>query len=71
MSEDLLCERTGCGHPMSVHNMGRAEKRAKKQATMVSDFPSGQRDLHYHSGMTDNDACSDPACDCVMFVSRV
>jgi hypothetical protein len=71
MSEDPLCKNNGCGHPMSVHNMGRAEKRAKKQGTMVSDYPSGQGDFNYHSGMSDGDACSNPDCDCIMFISSV
>lgn len=68
MSEDPLCKR--CGHPMSVHNMGRAQKRANMQGTLVSDYPSGTGDFNIDTGMTDNDACSEPDCGCVMFLTR-
>ncbi len=44
-----------CGRPISVHNMRRAEKRAKLEGTMVSDYPSPQGDFNYHSGKTDGD----------------
>jgi hypothetical protein len=54
---------------ISMHNMGRAEKRASARGTMVSDYPSGQGDFNYHSGKTDGDACGNPDCDCIMFVS--
>jgi len=72
MSENSICKREGCGHPISLHNMRRAEKRAKKQGgvALVSDFPSGQQEsINYHSGKNDEDACSEPDCDCIMYVS--
>ncbi len=68
MNEDPLCK--SCGHPISVHNMGRAEKRAKIDGTLVPDYPSGGGYFNYHSGMTNYDACSNPDCDCRMFVSQ-
>lgn len=67
MNEDPHCKR--CEHSFSVHNMRRAEKRAKMTGTMVSDYPSGQSEFNYHSGKTDGDACSAPDCDCIMFIS--
>jgi hypothetical protein len=69
MNEDPRCKR--CEHPLSMHNMGRAQKRANVTGTMVSDYPSGEGYFNYHSGLTDNDACSNPDCDCIMFMSRV
>jgi hypothetical protein len=50
--------------------MGRAEKRAEMQGTMLSDYPSsGKGAFNYHSGMSDGDACGVADCSCVMFVS--
>jgi len=57
-------------HPLSVHNMGRAQKRASMTGAIVSDYPSDEGYFNYHSGMTDDDACSNPDCDCTMFVSH-
>src|SRR5690242_512415 len=64
MDEDALCNRDGCGHPISAHNMRRPEKRARLTGTMVSDFPSGHEEaFNIHSGRND-DACSEPDCRC-------
>jgi hypothetical protein len=68
MNEDPCCK--SCEHPLSVHNMERAQKRASMTGTMVSDYPSAQGYFNYHSGMTDGDACSDADCACIMFVSH-
>ncbi len=56
---------------MSAHAMGRAEKRAEMQGTMLLDYPSSGEDafVNYHSGSSDDDACSVTDCSCVMFVS--
>jgi hypothetical protein len=69
MAEDTPCKRTGCGHPISVHNMSRAEKRAKMQGTMVSDYPSsGEADFNIQAGRS-NSSCSEPGCACLAFLS--
>jgi hypothetical protein len=44
MDQDPLCKSDGCGHPISAHNMKRADKRAHITGTMVPDFPSGHEE---------------------------
>ena len=36
-NEDQVCKH--CGHPVSLHTMTRAEKRAQREGTMISDYP--------------------------------
>jgi hypothetical protein len=68
--DDPLCNRDGCGHPISAHTMRRAEKRAHIEGTMLSDFPSGREEpFNFHSGASDYDACSETDCRCLMFIS--
>ena len=69
MSEEPLCVRDGCGHSLQVHTMRRAEKRAKTQGVVQSDYPAPEGHFNYHSGKTDGDACSASSCDCLMFIS--
>jgi hypothetical protein len=66
--EDTKCKK--CGHPISDHKMSRAQKRANIKGAMVPDYPSGREEhFNYHSGMTDDDACSNLHCNCEMFQS--
>jgi hypothetical protein len=44
MDQDPLCKSDGCGHPISAHNVKRADKRAHITGTMVPDFPSGHEE---------------------------
>jgi hypothetical protein len=60
-----VTELCTCRHPLSVHNVSPAEKRAKMQGTMVSDYPSArQGDPNIQAG-TANTSCSE--CDCLAF----
>lgn len=69
MTDDPLCKRDGCKHPLSVHNISRAEKHAMIEGIMLSDFPSGQRDeFNIQSGTADS-SCSEDGCDCYAFLS--
>jgi hypothetical protein len=69
MADDTPCKRAGCGHPISIHTMRLAEKRAQLEGTIVLDFTSGREDpYNYHSGTT-NSSCSDPNCRCLAFDS--
>lgn len=67
--EDPPCKRAGCGHALSVHNLSRAEKRAKMQGTVLSDYPSAhQEDFNIQAGRS-NTSCSEPGCDCLAYLS--
>ena len=68
MDQDPLCKRDGCGHPLSVHNARRAEKRAHNRGTMLSDYPlSTSEHFNILIGRGDNDACDKAECGCETF----
>jgi hypothetical protein len=69
MAEDTPCKRAGCGHPISIHTMRLAEKRAQLEGTIALDFPSGREDpFNYHAGRS-NSSCNEPGCGCLAFIS--
>jgi hypothetical protein len=71
MTDDPVCKRAECAHPLSAHNLSRAEKRAKLERTQVlNDFPSppDPRDFNIQAGRS-NTSCSEDGCDCLAFIS--
>jgi hypothetical protein len=67
---DPPCKRTGCQHALSLHNLSPAEKRAKVQGTMLSDFPSAQPDRAFNIQTGSyNSSCSESGCDCFAYIS--
>jgi hypothetical protein len=66
-NEEQVCKH--CGHAISVHTMTRAEKRAQRERTMISDYPgSGGGRYNIFADRTDA-ACSDAECGCEWFIS--
>lgn len=69
MNDDPLCKRDGCRHPLSVHNLSRAEKRSKMEGTALSDYPSAhQEDFNIQAGRS-NTSCDEAGCACLAFLS--
>jgi len=69
MSDDALCKKAGCGHPLSVHTLSRAEKYAKIRGTALSDWPSTDpRDFNSQAGRS-NTSCVEPGCGCLAYQS--
>jgi hypothetical protein len=66
-NEDQVCKH--CSHPISLHTMTRAEKRAQREGTMISDYPGSSGGRYNIFANAIDAACSDADCSCEWFLS--